>query len=73
MERDNKIYLTFDMDWACSELMDFLYDLLEEYNLAATINITNHFDSLEKYERNKSMELGIHPNFNVLVDGNMGG
>lgn len=20
---DNKIYLTFDMDWACDEVMDF--------------------------------------------------
>jgi len=57
------------MDWACNELMDFLYDLLENYDLAATINITNHFDSLDKYKKNKKMELGIHPNFNALIDG----
>ncbi len=70
---NKKIYLTFDMDWACNELMVFLYDLLEEYDLAATINITNNFVSLEKYRANKKIELGIHPNFNILVDGNTHG
>ena len=73
MNIDNKIYLTFDMDWACDELMDFLYDLLEEYELSATIHITNPFKSLEKYKKNRRIELGIHPNFNILVDGNTGG
>ena len=70
MDSNKKIYLTFDMDWVCNELMDFLYDLLEEYGLTATIHITNHFDSLDKFKKNKKIKLGIHPNFNVLVDGN---
>lgn len=69
-KRNKEIYLTFDMDWACNELMDFLYDLLEEYDLAATVHVTNYFDSLDRYKKNKSIELGIHPNFNMLVDGN---
>lgn len=73
MDINHKIFLTFDMDWACDELMDFLYDLLEEYGLAATIHITNPFKSLDKYKENGRIELGIHPNFNVLVDGNSGG
>lgn len=70
MNVNHKIYLTFDMDWACDELMDFLYQLLEEYGLAATIHITNPFKSLDKYKKNRRIELGIHPNFNGLVDGN---
>lgn len=73
MDINHKIFLTFDMDWACDELMDFLYDLLEEYGLAATIHITNPFKSLDKYKENGRIELRIHPNFNVLVDGNSGG
>lgn len=72
MNIDKKIYLTFDMDWACDELMDFLYDLLEEYECSATIHITNPFSSLDKYKKNERIELGIHPNFNILVDGNAG-
>lgn len=71
MNRNNRIYLTFDMDWACNEVMDFLYDLLEEYDLAATINITNSFDTLDRYKNNEKIELGIHPNFNGLIDGNI--
>lgn len=66
---DNKVYLTFDMDWACDEVMDFLYDLLEEYNVSATVNITNGFHSIAKYKTNNKIILGIHPNFNFIVDG----
>ena len=73
MDVDKKIYLTFDMDWACDEVMDFLYDALEQYNLSATINITNVFSTLEKYKKNKKIHLGIHPNFNFLIDGSKGG
>ena len=69
---DKKIYLTFDMDWACDELMDFLYNLLEKHDARATVNITNEFRSMEKYRKNSKFVLGIHPNFNRIIDG-MGG
>lgn len=69
---NNKIYLTFDMDWACDEVMDFLYDLLAEYDVSATINITNEFASMAKYKTNKKIVLGIHPNFNFIIDGKQG-
>lgn len=59
MDINHKIFLTFDMDWACDELMDFLYDLLEEYGLAATIHITNPFKSLDKYKENGRIELNL--------------
>lgn len=73
MNAENKIYLTFDMDWACDELMEFLYDLLEEYDVSATVNVTNDFGSIKKYKKNKKIDLGIHPNFNRLIDGITGG
>lgn len=69
MDENKKIYLTFDMDWACDEIMDFLYDILEQYDVSATINVTNSFRSLEKYKMSKRINLGIHPNFNKLLDG----
>lgn len=69
MNPDNKIYLTFDMDWACDEVMDFLYTLLEKFNICATVNITNDFRSLNKYRENEKIELGIHPNFNFAING----
>ena len=73
MNVDNKVYLTIDMDWACDEVMDFLYDLLEECDIGATINITNMFGSLEKYKNNRKIALRIHPNFNLMINGNYGG
>lgn len=73
MEMKNRIYLTFDMDWACDELMNFLYNLLEENGLSATVNITNDFAFMEKYKKNERIDLGIHPNFNRLIDGIAGG
>lgn len=63
------IYLTFDMDWACNELMDFLYNLLEKYDLQATINVTNDFELMKQYKQNNKIELGIHPNFNFVLNG----
>lgn len=73
MNKDKKIYLTFDMDWACDEVMDFLYNLLEEHDLSATVNITNYFGCIDKYKKNTKINLGIHPNFNILIDGIMSG
>lgn len=70
---DDTVYLTFDMDWACDEVMDFLYDLLEQYGVSATIHITNDFSSLVKYKNNKKISLGIHPNLNFAMDGNGNG
>lgn len=73
MNVGKKIYLTFDMDWACDEVMEFLYDMLELYDISATINITNNFRILERYKKNKKIDLGIHPNFNFLMNGSEGG
>lgn len=61
------------MDWACDEVMNFLYDLLENYGLSATINITNYFCNIGRYRDNKRINLGIHPNFNPIINGDAGG
>lgn len=69
MNKEKNIYLTFDMDWACDELMDYLYNLLDKYDLYATVNVTNKFASMDKYINDERIELGIHPNFNPMLDG----
>ena len=70
MNVENRIYLTFDMDWACDEVMVFLYDLLDKHDICATVNITNSFSNIERFKNDEKIELGIHPNFNFIINGN---
>ena len=61
-----KVSLTFDTDWAHPIVMDYVLELLDNYNQKATIFATNKYDALfEKHEH----EIGVHPNFNDLLIG----
>jgi hypothetical protein len=64
-----KTYLTFDVDWASDDVMEYTIDILEEYNAKATFFITHETKVLERLRKNKNFELGIHPNFNFLLNG----
>lgn len=65
-----KIYLTFDMDWANEGVMEFFYSTLCELDVRGTFNVTNESRLLEAIRREDRLELGIHPNFNnLLQDG----
>ncbi len=63
------IYLTFDVDWASDEVMKYTIDILEKYNAKATFFITHETKILDRLRKNKNFELGIHPNFNFLLNG----
>lgn len=63
------IYLTFDMDWACDEVLECFYELILELNVAITLTVTHQTKWLERFRENEKIELGIHPNFNFLLDG----
>jgi hypothetical protein len=63
------IYLTFDVDWASDEVMKYTIDILEKYNAKATFFITHDTKILDRLRKNKNFELGIHPNFNFLLNG----
>lgn len=65
----NKIFLTFDIDWCSDEVLTYLLDILEEYGIKATFFVTHKTSLLEKMSANLDIELGIHPNFNPLLNG----
>ena len=68
---DKVIYLTYDMEWSCDELMDWFIDnAVNKQGIKGTINVTHNTRCLEQIRSEKKLELGIHPNFNNLLESN---
>lgn len=65
----DNVFLTFDTDWAHDDVLSFTADLLEEADVAATWFVTHSTPILERLRSNPKFELGIHPNFNFLLNG----
>lgn len=65
----DKIFLTFDMDWCSDEVLSYTLDFIEKYDLKATFFVTHETNILKRIRKNKNIELGIHPNFNPLLNG----
>jgi len=65
----NKVFITMDLDWCSDEVLRFTIDLLEESKICTTLFVTHPTDLLIKLKENKDIELGIHPNFNLLLNG----
>ncbi|MCB1562212.1 MAG: hypothetical protein KDJ75_01435 [Alphaproteobacteria bacterium] len=66
---EDKLFLTFDIDWACDDVLHDTIDLVEKAGVAATWFVTHDTEVLERLRRNPLFELGIHPNFNFLLNG----
>ncbi|MCP5050917.1 MAG: hypothetical protein GY940_27375 [bacterium] len=64
-----RVFLTFDIDWASDEELSLTLDILEEHSVKATIFVTHGTPLLERMSENPNLELGIHPNFNPLLYG----
>lgn len=64
-----EIFLTFDMDWASDEVLNDFYNLLCDLDVCGTINVTHNTNLLEMFRKDGRVELGIHPNYNMLLDG----
>ena len=65
------IYLTFDLDWCSDYILENTLNIIENYNICATFFITHDTQLLKKMRNNPKIELGIHPNFNPLLDGDL--
>jgi len=65
----DKIFLTFDLDWCSDEVLSYTLDIVEEYDIKATFFVTHNTPLLERMRANPKIELGIHPNFNFLLEG----
>lgn len=66
---ENKIFLTFDIDWASDDVLNYTIDLIEDFDLCATFFVTHDTPVLQRIKNNAKIELGIHPNFNFLLMG----
>ena len=65
----SKIFLTFDLDWCSDEVLLYTLDIIEKYDIKATFFVTHDTPLLERMRANPKIELGIHPNFNFLLNG----
>lgn len=66
---ENKVFLTFDIDWCSDDVLIYLLNILAEYDLKSTFFVTHKTSLLQKMRANTNIELGIHPNFNPLLNG----
>lgn len=66
---EGRVALTFDLDWACDEVVLDTIDLVERADVAATWFITHDTPVLARLRDNPKFELGIHPNFLFLLAG----
>ena len=64
----NKIFITFDIDWAEEFIIDDTLNLLQRYNIPATFFTTHQSSSLEFISSDENIEIGIHPNFKPLLN-----
>jgi len=67
------IYLTFDMDWAIDEVLEDFYNLLKKYRLVGTMHVTHETKMLKEFRRDGILDLGIHPNYNSVLESMGGG
>lgn len=64
-----KVFLTIDIDWACDEVLLDTLHIIENADICATWFVTHDTPVLERLRSNPKFELGIHPNFNFLLNG----
>jgi hypothetical protein len=65
----NRIFVTFDIDWAADEVLGDTVDLVERSGVPATWFATHDTPVLKRILDNPSFEVGLHPNFNLLLAG----
>ena len=66
---DSSIYITIDVDWACDEVLEYTIDFLERNEIKATFFVTHDTPLLKRLRQSSLFELGIHPNFQYLLNG----
>ena len=69
---ENKLFLTFDLDWSIEPAVAHTLDMLDQFEVKSTWFITHETPILERMIYDDKVELGIHPNFNLLNELNSG-
>ena len=65
------IHFTVDIDWVPEEVIQDTLDLFNEYDTPCTLFATHKSEALLGCDTDK-FEIGLHPNFNPLVQGRGG-
>ena len=65
---ENKLFLTFDIDWAHDEVISDTLNLLYNNDVPATFFATHESPVLKSVIEDNKHEVGIHPNFNDLIN-----
>jgi len=63
----NKIFITFDIDWAHDDVLLDTYQLCLDAGVKSTFFVTHQTKLLEKLDADELVTLGIHPNFQPLL------
>ena len=67
----NSFFITLDIDWCHDEVLCDTIDLLESSSVSATWFVTHKTKALERLRQNQNFEIGMHPNFNPLLAGDI--
>ncbi len=65
---NNEIFLTFDMDWANDFVLRHFHNMIRELGICGTLFTTHITPVLNEIRTDSLLELGIHPNFNKLLE-----
>ena len=60
--------MSFDMDWAIDEVINDTLEMIESAGVKATFFVTHNTPVLERMRQSPAIALGLHPNFNPLID-----
>jgi len=60
--------ITIDIDWVPDKVLEYTLELLSKAGVPCTIFATHATGLLNGLDRNQ-FEIGIHPNFNPLLNG----
>lgn len=61
------IFLTFDIDWADDEILDYTIKKLIQQSFKGTFFATHTSPLIRKTTKQPNIEIGIHPNFNAIL------
>lgn len=64
-----RTFLTFDIDWAHDQVIRDTHQLLVDAGICSTWFITHATPALDDLKADPNVEIGIHPNFNKLLEG----
>jgi len=64
-----KFFLSLDIDWAHDEVIRDSLELIKRAQIQSTWFVTHQTSILSDLQQDSLIELGIHPNFNPLLEG----